>query len=37
VDQIMSTGGYKQSGLGREMGPESIDAFTQTKPVIVRL
>ena len=37
IDQVMSVGGYKQSGVGREMGPESIDAFTQTKAVIVRL
>lgn len=37
VDQVMSVGGYKQSGVGREMGPESIDAYTQTKSVIVRL
>jgi acyl-CoA reductase-like NAD-dependent aldehyde dehydrogenase len=37
IDQVMSVGGYKQSGLGREMGPESIDAYTQTKSVIVRL
>ena len=37
IDQVMSVGGYKQSGIGREMGPESIDAFTQTKSVIVRL
>ncbi len=37
IDQVMSVGGYKQSGVGREMGPESIDAYTQTKSVIVRL
>lgn len=37
IDQVMSTGGYKQSGIGREMGPESIDAYTQTKSVIMRL
>ncbi len=37
IDQVFSTGGYKQSGVGREMGPESIDAYTQTKPVIVKL
>lgn len=37
LDQVMSSGGYKQSGVGREFGPESIDAFTQTKSIIVRL
>ena len=37
IGQVFSTGGYKQSGIGREMGPESIDAYTQTKPVIVKL
>ena len=32
----MAFGGYKQSGLGREYGAESIDAYTQTKAVLVR-
>ena len=35
-DPVMSFGGYKQSGLGREYGAESIDAYTQTKAVLVR-
>jgi len=26
-------GGYKQSGWGREMGPQAIDAYTETKAV----
>ena len=26
-------GGYKQSGLGRALGPESLDAYTETKNV----
>ena len=26
-------GGYKQSGLGRELGPDAADAFTETKNV----
>lgn len=28
-------GGYKQSGLGRENGPEALEAFTQTKSVVI--
>jgi acyl-CoA reductase-like NAD-dependent aldehyde dehydrogenase len=34
---VMSFGGYKQSGYGREQGAESIDAYTQTKSVFMRL
>ena len=26
-------GGYKQSGLGRELGPDALDAFTEVKNV----
>jgi phenylacetaldehyde dehydrogenase len=37
TDPVMSMGGYKQSGFGRENGAESIDAFTQTKSVLMRL
>ncbi|GAA4340796.1 aldehyde dehydrogenase family protein [Variovorax defluvii] len=36
-DPVMAIGGYKQSGYGREMGAESIDAYTQTKSVLMRL
>lgn len=36
-DPVMSFGGYKQSGYGREQGVESIDAYTQTKSVLLRL
>ncbi len=28
-------GGYKQSGLGRELGPDAVDAFTETKNVFI--
>jgi acyl-CoA reductase-like NAD-dependent aldehyde dehydrogenase len=28
-------GGYKQSGLGRELGPDALDAFTETKNVFI--
>lgn len=37
ADAVMSMGGYKQSGYGREMGAESIEAYTQTKSVLMRL
>ena len=37
TDPAMSIGGYKQSGFGREMGAESIEAYTQTKSVLMRL
>ncbi|MFJ1259409.1 aldehyde dehydrogenase family protein [Cupriavidus sp. CuC1] len=36
ADPVMAFGGYKQSGIGREFGAESIDAYTQTKAVLVR-
>ncbi|ROO83155.1 acyl-CoA reductase-like NAD-dependent aldehyde dehydrogenase [Actinocorallia herbida] len=28
-------GGYKQSGLGRELGPDALDSFTETKNVFL--
>ncbi|MGW0898438.1 aldehyde dehydrogenase family protein [Streptomyces goshikiensis] len=28
-------GGYKQSGLGRELGPDALTAFTETKNVFI--
>jgi acyl-CoA reductase-like NAD-dependent aldehyde dehydrogenase len=28
-------GGYKQSGLGRELGPDALGAFTETKNVFI--
>jgi acyl-CoA reductase-like NAD-dependent aldehyde dehydrogenase len=28
-------GGFKQSGLGRELGPDVLDAFTETKNVFI--
>jgi acyl-CoA reductase-like NAD-dependent aldehyde dehydrogenase len=35
VDPISGFGGYKQSGHGRELGPHSMDAYTQMKTVYV--
>ena len=34
---VMPTGVYKRSGVGRELGAESIDAYRQTKSVYMRL
>ncbi|MDT7568593.1 MAG: hypothetical protein QOG76_7217 [Pseudonocardiales bacterium] len=28
-------GGFKQSGLGRELGPDAVDSFTETKNVFI--
>jgi acyl-CoA reductase-like NAD-dependent aldehyde dehydrogenase len=28
-------GGFKQSGLGRELGPDAVGAFTETKNVFI--
>ena len=36
-DPVMSIGGYKQSGFGRENGAESIEAYAQTKSVFMKL
>jgi aldehyde dehydrogenase (NAD+) len=36
-DAAIPFGGYKQSGWGRELGMEAIDAYTQTKAVNVAL
>jgi len=33
----MPIGGFKQSGLGREMGREGLDAFLETKSIMIRL
>lgn len=37
ADPVMSIGGYKQSGWGREYGSESIEAYTQTKSIMLKL
>lgn len=36
LDLMAPFGGYKQSGLGRELGPDSLDAYTQTKTIVMR-
>jgi acyl-CoA reductase-like NAD-dependent aldehyde dehydrogenase len=28
-------GGFKRSGLGRELGPDALDAFTEVKNVFI--
>jgi acyl-CoA reductase-like NAD-dependent aldehyde dehydrogenase len=33
----MPYGGYKQSGTGREMGPEGLDEYLETKAVQIKL
>lgn len=36
-DVAMPTGGYKQSGWGRELGPEGLENFLETKSVFTAL
>lgn len=33
-DPSMPTGGYKQSGWGRELGPDGIDTYCEVKSVL---
>lgn len=33
----MPVGGYKQSGIGRENGPETLNSYTQNKSVLIAL
>jgi len=33
IDSPVSFGGYKQSGIGRELGPHAVEAYTQVKSV----
>lgn len=35
LDSAMPFGGYKQSGLGREMGKACLDSYTESKSVIM--
>ncbi|CAA9214110.1 MAG: Aldehyde dehydrogenase [uncultured Acetobacteraceae bacterium] len=36
-NKALPFGGYKQSGIGREGGLEVLDAYTQSKTVIIAL
>jgi acyl-CoA reductase-like NAD-dependent aldehyde dehydrogenase len=36
-DPASPFGGYKQSGWGREMGPEALDLYTEVKSVWVNI
>jgi phenylacetaldehyde dehydrogenase len=37
LDNSLPAGGYKQSGWGRELGPEGLDPYLQTKTVFAAL
>jgi acyl-CoA reductase-like NAD-dependent aldehyde dehydrogenase len=37
LDPAMPFGGTRQSGFGRENGPEALDEYLQTKSVVVSL
>ncbi|MGY4710540.1 aldehyde dehydrogenase family protein [Mycolicibacterium sp. CBM1] len=37
IDPALPFGGYKQSGLGRELGEHALDAYTETKHVHIDL
>jgi len=37
IDTALPFGGYKQSGLGREQGRAGVEAYLETKTVIIQL
>ena len=37
LDSTFPFGGFKQSGIGRELGDKSLESFTELKSVLIRL
>ncbi|MFN8163657.1 MAG: aldehyde dehydrogenase family protein, partial [Solirubrobacterales bacterium] len=37
IDPSLPFGGYKESGWGRELGPDAMDMYMETKTVVVAL
>jgi len=37
ISMSVPLGGFKQSGVGREFGPAALDAYTETKSVVIKL
>jgi phenylacetaldehyde dehydrogenase len=37
IDTALPFGGYKESGLGREQGKQGVEAYLETKTVIIKL
>jgi phenylacetaldehyde dehydrogenase len=37
MDANMPFGGFKQSGIGREMSQEVVEEFTECKSVLIKL
>jgi acyl-CoA reductase-like NAD-dependent aldehyde dehydrogenase len=37
LGEVMPYGGYKQSGLGRELGHAGLDEFLEHKAVLIKL
>ena len=37
LDNSVPSGGFKQSGWGRENGREGVEAYTETKSVVIAL
>jgi phenylacetaldehyde dehydrogenase len=37
LDPALPFGGYKESGIGREMGHQGVEAYLETKTVMIKL
>ncbi|MFM2099611.1 MAG: hypothetical protein RLZZ366_1150, partial [Pseudomonadota bacterium] len=37
IDTALPFGGYKESGMGREQGRAGLEAYLETKTVIIQL